>query len=80
MKFMLLQNYGSVEADVGPMSEWAPEDVQAHIDFQKDLNAELSERGELIEGQALTAPALAKFVVSDGSSAPVVTDGPCPEV
>ena len=53
--------------------------MQAHIDFQKDLNAELSERGELIEGQALTAPALAKFVVSDGSSAPVVTDGPFPE-
>ena len=79
MKFMLLQNYGSVEADVGPMSEWAPEDVRAHIDFQKDLNAELRERGELIEGQALTAPALAKFVVSDGSSAPVVTDGPFPE-
>lgn len=79
MKFMLLQNYGSVEADVGPMSEWAPEDVQAHIDFQKDLNAELRERGELIEGQALTAPALAKFVVADGESEPVVTDGPFPE-
>jgi hypothetical protein len=79
MKFMLLQNYGSVEADVGPMSEWKPEDVQAHIDFQKDLNVELRERGELIEGTALTAPELAKFVVSDGKNAPVVTDGPFPE-
>lgn len=79
MKFMLLQAYGRVEADVPPMSEWAPEDVQAHIDFQKDLNAELRKRGELIEGQALTAPDLAKFVVSDGASAPVVTDGPFPE-
>jgi hypothetical protein len=79
MKFMLLQNYGSVEADVGPMTEWKPEDVQAHIDFQKDLNVELRERGELIEGTALTAPELAKFVVADGESAPVVTDGPFPE-
>lgn len=79
MKFMLLQNYGSVEADVGPMTEWKPEDVQAHIDFQKDLNVELRERGELIEGTALTAPELAKFVVADGKSAPVVTDGPFPE-
>jgi hypothetical protein len=79
MKFMLLQNYGSVEADIGPMTEWKPEDVQAHIDFQKDLNVELRERGELIEGTALTAPELAKFVVSDGKSAPVVTDGPFPE-
>ena len=79
MKFMLLQNYGSVEADIGPMSEWKPEDVQAHIDFQKDLNVELRERGELIEGTALTAPELAKFVVADGKSSPVVTDGPFPE-
>ncbi len=54
MKFMLLQDYGRVEGDVPPMSEWAPEDVEAHIKFQKDLNAELRERGELVEAQALT--------------------------
>jgi hypothetical protein len=78
MKFMLLQDYGGVEADVPVITEWAPEDAQAHIDFQMDLNAELRENGELVEAQALTAPALAKFVVSDGG-APVVTDGPFPE-
>jgi hypothetical protein len=78
MKFMLMQDYGGVEGDVPPMTEWAPEDVQAHIDFQLDLNAELREAGELVEAQALTAPELAKFVVSDGV-APVVTDGPFPE-
>jgi hypothetical protein len=62
------------------MSEWPPEAVEAHINFQKDLNAELRERGELVEAQALTSPELAKFVVSDGSSAgPVITDGPFPE-
>jgi hypothetical protein len=79
MKFMLLQNYGGVEAGVPPMREWKPEEVQAHIDYQKDLNAELRERGELVEAQALTAPQLAKFVLSDGSGSPVVTDGPFPE-
>ncbi|HXF32916.1 MAG TPA: YciI family protein [Solirubrobacterales bacterium] len=77
MKFMLLQYYGGVEGLV-PMTEWAPEEAQAHIDFQLDLNAELRERGELVEAQALTAPELAKRVVSDGG-APVVTDGPFPE-
>jgi hypothetical protein len=78
MKFMLLQHYGRVEGDVPPMSEWAPEDVQAHIDFQLDLDAELRERGELVEAQALTGPELAKFVLAtDG--APVVTDGPFAE-
>ncbi len=79
MKFMLLQNYGGVPEGVPPMSEWTPEEVDAHIDFQKDLNAELRERGELVEAPALTAPQLAKFVVSDGNGAPLVTDGPFPE-
>ncbi len=78
MKFMLLQAYGGVPEGVPSMSEWAPEEIEAHITFQKDLNAELQERGELVEAQALTAPALAKFVVSDGGT-PVVTDGPFPE-
>jgi hypothetical protein len=78
MKFMLLQHYGRVEGDVPPMSEWKPEDVAAHIQFQKDLNAELRERGELVEAQALTGPDLAKIVLAtDG--APAVTDGPFAE-
>jgi hypothetical protein len=78
MKFMLLQYYGGVEG-LAPMSEWTEEEAQAHIDFQLGLNAELRESGELIEAQALTAPELAKIVVSDGQAAPVVTDGPFPE-
>ena len=79
MRFMLLQNYGSVESDCPPMSEWTPEEIKAHIDFQHALNAELLERGELVDAQGLTGPELAKFVVSDGVSAPVITDGPFPE-
>jgi hypothetical protein len=79
MKFMLLQDYGGIERDVPLMSEWTPAAIEAHIDFQKDLNAELRERGELVEAQALTTPDLAKFVVSDGSAKTVVTDGPFPE-
>ena len=75
MKFMLLQHYGRVEGDVPPMSGWRPEDVQAHIRFQKDLNAELRERDELVEAQGLAGPDLAKIVLAtDG--APLVTDGP----
>ena len=79
MRFMLLQDYGGVPADVPPMTAWTPEDIKAHIDFQRSLNADLAERGELVDAQALTAPELARFVVSDGASAPVVTDGPYPE-
>lgn len=79
MKFVLLQHYGRVEGDVPPMSEWAPADVEAHIKFQKDLNAELRENGELVEAQALNGPDLAKIVLATPGGAPVVTDGPFPE-
>jgi len=76
---MLLQNYGPVESDCPPMTEWSPADIKAHIDFQIALNAELAQRGELVDAQGLAGPELAKFVVSDGIGAPVVTDGPFPE-
>jgi hypothetical protein len=79
MRFMLLQNYGGVESDCAPMSEWSPEDIQAHIAFQIALNEELAELGELVDAQGLAGPDQAKFVVSDGVSAPVITDGPYPE-
>lgn len=79
MKFMLLQNYGGIMRDGVPvMSEWTPEAIEAHIKFQKDVNAELKERGEFVDAQALATPDLAKFVVA-GDGAPVVTDGPFPE-
>jgi hypothetical protein len=79
MRFMLLQNYGEVESHCEPMTEWPPEDVKAHIEFQHTLNEELVKRGELVDAQGLAGPELAKFVVSDGASAPVITDGPFPE-
>lgn len=79
MRFMLLQNYGEVESGCLPMSEWSPGDIKAHIEFQQALNAELAELGELVDAQGLAGPELARFVVSDGVSAPVITDGPFPE-
>src|SRR5580704_1854221 len=79
MRFMLLQNYGEVESGCAPMNEWAPEDIQAHIAFQQARNAELAELGELVDAQGLAGPDQAKYVVSDGMSAPVITDGPYPE-
>jgi hypothetical protein len=79
MRFMLLQNYGEVESGCPPMNEWSPEDVTAHIAFQHALNQELTERGELVDAQGLAGPEQAKFVVSDGATAPVITDGPYPE-
>jgi len=79
MRYMLLQNYGEVESDCPPMTEWSPEDINAHIEFQQALNAELAQSGELVDAQGLAGPDQAKFVVSDGASTPVITDGPYPE-
>jgi hypothetical protein len=79
MRFMLLQNYGEVESDCPPMTEWSPADVKAHIKFQVVLNEELSKRGELVDAQGLAGPEQARFVVSDGVNNPVITDGPFPE-
>jgi hypothetical protein len=76
---MLLQNYGGVESDCEPMTEWTPGEVKAHIEFQQVMNQELIERGELVDAQGLAGPEAARFVVSDGAGAPVITDGPFPE-
>jgi hypothetical protein len=79
MRYMLLINYAGGEGCDVPMGEWPPEDIKAHIEFQHRLNDELMERGELVDAQGLSGPEMAKFVVSDGATAPVVTDGPFPE-
>ena len=79
MRYMLLMNYGELESDCPPISEWTPGDIKAHIEFQRALNQELTDRGELVDAQGLAGPDQAKFVVSDGRGAPVVTDGPFPE-
>jgi hypothetical protein len=79
MRYMLLQNYGAAESGCPPMSQWSPADIKAHIEFQQALNAELLDRGELVDAQGLAGPEQARLVVSDGTSAPVITDGPFPE-
>jgi hypothetical protein len=79
MQFMLMQSYGGVESDCAPMYEWSPEEIQAHIQFQLELNRQLEALGELVDANGLAGPDEARSVVSDGTSAPLVTDGPFPE-
>ena len=76
-RYLLTVDYngGAIET---PMAEWPPEDIKAHMDYYDALNKELTESGELVDGQALTGPEMAKVVTSDGT-APVVTDGPFAE-
>jgi hypothetical protein len=79
-KYLLTVDYNNGVIESGtPMTEWAPEDFKAHMDYYEALNKELMESGELVDGRALTGPELAKSVTSDGATAPVVTDGPFAE-
>ncbi|MFD4353420.1 YciI family protein [Nocardia sp. NPDC058518] len=79
MKFMLVKTYSETAYCDIPLPEWAPEDIAAHIDFQRALGEQLAAAGELVDAQGLAAPDQAVIVCSDGRSAPVVTDGPFPE-
>ncbi|MFD4462460.1 YciI family protein [Nocardia sp. NPDC058480] len=79
MKFMLVKTYSETAYCDLPLPEWAPEDIAAHIDFQRALGEQLAAAGELVDAQGLAAPDQAMIVCSDGRSAPVVTDGPFPE-
>ena len=74
-KFLLLTKYVAVEG-VEPMANWAPDDIEAHVDFLKALNRELIDIGELVDAQALTGPDQAKIVTVDILGAPLLTDGP----
>ncbi|HWO66186.1 MAG TPA: YciI family protein [Umezawaea sp.] len=77
-KFMLLMSYQKIEG-VEPITSWAPGDIKAHIDFQQALGQELTDKGELVDGQGLAGPEVAKVVVFKGEGSPVVVDGPFPE-
>ncbi|MFG1792463.1 YciI family protein [Nocardia sp. NPDC049149] len=79
MKYMLLKTYTTPAFCDTPIAEWSPEDIQAHIDFQRALGEQLAKSGELVDAQGLAGPTEARIVSSDGRSAPVVTDGPFPE-
>ena len=76
-RYLVLSKYDE-GLDAPPMTEWDPDDIKAHLEYLRALNAELIESGELVEMQALSGPELARIVVSDGGP-PVVTDGPFPE-
>jgi hypothetical protein len=74
-KFLLIVDYQPGVVDL-PMTEWAPEDVKAHMAYYNELNNELQANGELVQALALSWPEEAKSVTSDGKAAPVITDGP----
>ena len=80
-KYLLLKHYrgGPERTDYGsiPMQDWTPEEISAHIAFMDHVADTLRERGEFVDGQALSPDGT--FVRFDGEGRPPVTDGPFAE-
>ena len=79
-KYLLLKHYrGGPEPHrpVPPMDQWAPEDVEAHMAFQRHVSELLERNGEYVDVQALT-PARTWVRYGGPDAAPVTTDGPLP--
>jgi hypothetical protein len=80
-KYLLLKHYrGGPDPHhpFPPMDQWAPEDVEAHMAFLKNVTRQLEENGEYVDARALTQERT--WVRYGGpDAAPVTTDGPHPE-
>jgi hypothetical protein len=78
MKYMLMMNAPGGQGD-WKIADWSPQDFRAHIEFMKQLNAELAAAGELVGAEGLARPGDAKIVRATRNGTPQVTDGPFPE-
>lgn len=80
-KYLLLKHYrGGPEQMPNartPMDRWTPDEVSAHLAFMEHVAEVLGERGEYVDGQALSPEGA--FVRFDGEGRPPVTDGPFAE-
>jgi hypothetical protein len=78
-KYLLLKHYRGAPAAVNdvPMPEWAPDEVDAHIQYMRDFAAKLESTGEYVSGDALSPDGT--FVRSQGGGKPPITDGPFAE-
>jgi hypothetical protein len=79
MKYLILTKDTEIEG-VPPGDQWAAEDLAAHYAALTAINEQLIANGELIGATFLSGREAAKIVVSDGTGAPVISDGPFPEM
>jgi hypothetical protein len=75
-KYLLLKHYRGAPEPVNnvPMDQWAPDEVEAHIQFMNDFAAKLERDGEFVDGQALSPDGM--WVQYGGVGKPPVVDGP----
>jgi hypothetical protein len=77
MKYMMMMHAPRGTGDY-KVSDWSPDDFQAHIAFMHQFNQELAASGERVDAQGLAAPGEARLVRAGKDGSPV-TDGPFAE-
>jgi hypothetical protein len=56
-KYLLLKHYRGGPApvvDYDPMDQWAPTEIDAHVQYMRDFAARLEGTGEYVDDQALS--------------------------
>jgi hypothetical protein len=79
VKFMLMMHSPANAPAGAGIASWKPEEVRNMIQFMKDLNADLSARGELASAEGLDYPPRPRVVRAQDGKTPLVTDGPFAE-
>ena len=78
MRFMLLQNYGGVESGCPPMPEWITRGHQGAHRVPAGAQPRACRAGRAGGRPGAGRARAGQAVVSDGTGAPVITDGPFP--
>ncbi|ORT57940.1 YciI family protein [Streptomyces sp. CB03238] len=55
---------------------WSEKDLQAMFAFMQEINDDLAESGEFVDGQGLAEPRRTRLVSLGEDGRPVITDGP----
>jgi hypothetical protein len=82
MKYLVMiqdtqADYEGMRGNPSPGSPaYDAEQLQAMYAFMGELNNDLAESGEMIDGQGLAEPARTRSVALDTDGKPVITDGP----
>lgn len=63
----------------GNSPAWSEKEIQAMFAFMGEVNNDLSESGEFVDGHGLAEPAQTRFVSLGEDGRPVVSDGPYSE-
>jgi hypothetical protein len=74
---MILMQHNSQEWE--SWNSWSEDDIKQMVHFMDQLNDDLRQSGEWVDGQGLGGPRFAKIVRAQSGGDPIVTDGPFPE-